>query len=63
MKRYLVLVALVLSGCGTIEGVRISEAEREKCKEEGCTVWTDSDLQRLMKNIFSIGYQKGAASL
>lgn len=63
MKRYLVLVALVLSGCGTIEGVKISDAEREECKAQGCTVWTDADLARLMQNAHSIGYQRGRASL
>lgn len=63
MKPVILILALVLSGCATIKGIEISDEERAACEAQGCTVWTQEELQRLAKQFFLQGYQAGRKSL
>ena len=44
-----IAAALFLSGCATIPGLEISEEEREACKAEGRSVWTQAELEALVR--------------
>ena len=44
-----ILFAFLLSGCATIPGLQISDEEREACKEHGCSVWTQAELEDLVR--------------
>lgn len=59
----LLLCALLLSGCATIKGVEISEAEREACEAHSCTVWTPAELLGLLRRVWQGGYQAGVKSI
>jgi uncharacterized protein YceK len=62
MKKTLsaILIALTLSGCAT--GVKMSDAEAEACRAQGCTAWTDAELEQLASKFFREGYLRGAQS-
>ena len=42
--KYLIL-ALMLSGCASFEGVKMDEDERKACAVATCSVWTDKELR------------------
>ena len=44
-----ILSALLLSGCATIPGLQISEEERAACAKSGCSVWTQAELEDLVR--------------
>ena len=44
-------------------GVEISAEERELCKAQGCTVWTENELRTLVEQIYKRGYAAGSKSL
>ena len=57
------LIALLLTGCASIKGVAIDEDERKACEVEGCTVWTELELQTFAKKFWGMGYQAGKKSI
>lgn len=64
MKTALALLCVyLLAGCSTIPGVTMSDAERRACEAQGCTVWTDAELNNLAKDFFLKGYQAGKRAL
>lgn len=63
MKTTLVLLTLLCTGCATLPGVEISDAEREACKAETCSVWTPTELQNVARKLFEAGYKAGVKSL
>ena len=54
---------VLMAGCSTVPGVQISDDERKACEVEGCSVWTDRELERLAKSFFQKGYTAGVKSL
>lgn len=46
-----------------IPGVEISDAERDACKREPCTVWTEKELGLLARKFYEAGYKAGVKSL
>ncbi len=58
-----IIMALLLSGCSTITGVEITEAERKACEAHGCTVWTQQELEGMARKFFRGGYQAGVKSI
>lgn len=59
MKIALLLVAL-LSGCASLPGVTITDAERKACeKQADCTVWSPQDLRELGRHFFGEGFKAG----
>ena len=42
------IACLLLTGCASMLGVTISDAERTACEAQGCTVWTEQELQQLV---------------
>lgn len=61
MVRVLQTLALfaALTGCASIPGVAASSAELAQCNAEGCTVWTQKELNIFFKNAFTLGAEKG----
>lgn len=59
----LVAVAFIATRAPAPAGVDISAEERELCKQQGCTVWTENELQTLVENIYKRGYEAGRKSL
>ena len=58
------VLCLMLAGCATFpEGMKITEPERETCKTQGCTVWTDGELREVAKHFFREGYKAGKSTL
>ena len=57
------LMAVVLSGCSSIPGAAITEAERPACEIYGCTVWTSQELLNLAGQSFLRGYHAGLKSI
>jgi len=53
------LFVLLLSGCASFEGVKMDDKERTACAKEGCSVWTDRELNEMAKHFFNLGYQAG----
>lgn len=53
-------VLALLAGCAT--GIKMTDQEAAACRAEGCTVWTDAELQGLVLNALRQGYQQGARS-
>lgn len=53
-----VLLMIFISGCAPQlpDGVTMSDEERVACKEQGCTVWTQEELERLARIFFQKGY-------
>lgn len=65
MKRTLpLLLVLVLAACASKapEGVKMTNDEISSCKAQGCTVWTDVELQMLAQEAFKEGFLAGRAS-
>jgi hypothetical protein len=62
------LVAL-LAGCATSAehmkalNVKASPEEAAKCLSEGCSMWTDDELQGLIDFVWSKGYISGKKSI
>jgi hypothetical protein len=61
MKRLACLLALLLAGCAT-NGVKMTEEDAARCKDRGCTAWTEDELMRLAERFFIEGYKSGAKS-
>ncbi len=57
------LIALLLTGCASFEGVTMTEAEAKACKEQGCTVWTVQELTGMARRFFQEGYKAGVKSI
>lgn len=57
------LMAALLSGCSSIPGVAITEAERPACEIFGCTVWTPQELSNLAGQSFLRDYHAGVKSI
>lgn len=57
------ILAVLLSGCASIPGIELTEAEAKACKAEGCTVWTLKELTGMARRFFREGYQAGVKSL
>jgi len=52
------LAAIALGGCAaTIPGVQISDGERALCAEQGCTVWTQAELEALVREAMRRGIE------
>lgn len=60
MKTLAAILVLLLAGCAT--GVKMSDAEAEACRAQGCTVWTEAELEQLAHKFFREGYMRGAQS-
>jgi len=59
MKAALFLALLLFSGCATIDGVKVSEADRAACKEsQDCTVWSRDELRALVLEAYRAGQRK-----
>lgn len=55
------LVALgLLAGCAAPAGVKMSDEEAAACRAQGCTVWTEAELQGLALEAMRQGYIRGA---
>ena len=57
------LLVLLLSGCASFAGVQMDDKERAACAVEGCSVWTDKELESMAKHIFNRGYEAGKKSI
>lgn len=51
------ILCLLLAGCAS--GVHMTQEEAKNCRDEGCSVWTDAELQQLAIRIGHQAYQKG----
>lgn len=55
----LVLVLVLLSGCATIDGVKISDTERADCqRSQDCTVWAPAELHELASRAYTAGVSR-----
>ncbi len=63
MKKLLLTSVLMLSGCASLPGVQMTDAERKACEAEGCSVWTRAELEQLVRAAMLKGYQAGKGSL
>jgi uncharacterized protein YcfL len=57
------LIALLLTGCASIPGLEMTDAERVACEQHGCTVWTRAELEQLIRLAMQRGYVAGRQSL
>lgn len=57
MKTLAAILALLLAGCAT--GVKMSEAEAARCRENGCTAWTAAEIRALSILMFREGFTRG----
>jgi hypothetical protein len=57
-----IALALLLTGCAA-PGVQMSDAEREACEKDGCTVWTRAELTQFFQRAVKMGYELGKKSL
>lgn len=57
------LAFALLPGCATLPGVVMTDTEAKACKQWGCTVWTDAELQVLIQKVYKAGYADGVKSL
>ena len=62
MKK-LILICVLLSGCASLSGVQMTDAERAACESQGCSVWTRAELEQLVRAAMLKGYQAGKGSL
>lgn len=44
-----ILFAFLLTGCATIPGLQISDEGRAACAASGCSVWTQAELEALVR--------------
>lgn len=51
------ILCLLLAGCAS--GIRMTDEEAKACRDQGCSVWTDAELQELAIRIGSQAYRKG----
>jgi hypothetical protein len=51
------LGVLFLAGCAS--GVQMNDEEAAACRNEGCAVFTERELDALVKRAAEIGYRKG----
>ena len=58
-KILLFCTALFLSGCATTKGIEATEDELKACATETCTVWTERELQELVRRALRKGYEAG----
>jgi hypothetical protein len=59
-----VLAIVLLSGCASLPaGVEMSDEERAACEAAGCTVWTQAELEQLVRMAMQRGYLAGRQSL
>lgn len=63
MRLCFVALALALTGCASIPGLKITDEERAACEAQGCTPWTDAELRDLAHRAIQYGYQQGRKSL
>ena len=61
----LLLASTLVAGCATVShqappGVQMSEQERSACAAQGCTVWTEGELQQLARKFFREGWDAAA---
>ena len=56
-----IILCLTLAGCAS--GVQMSDAEREACEREGCTVWTRAELTILFNRGVLLGFEMGNKSI
>lgn len=45
-----ILAVLLLAGCAG-DGIRFDAGDRERCRAEGCTVWTEAELKILISKV------------
>lgn len=57
------MAVVLLTGCSSIKGVKISDSERQACEAAGCTAWTEKELHELMQKVFRKGYEAGVKSI
>lgn len=58
-----ILLCFVLSGCASMPGVTITDAERKACeKQADCTVWTVQNLRDLAKHFWNEGHKAGVTA-
>jgi len=57
------LLVLLLSGCASFAGVQMDDKERAACAVEGCSVWTDKELEGMARQFFNWGYEEGKKSI
>lgn len=62
MKK-LILICVLLSGCASLSGVQMTDAERAACESQACSVWTVDELRKLISISIKKGYQAGKGSL
>ena len=62
MKK-LILICVLLSGCASLSGVQMTDAERAACAASGCSVWTEAELRKLIGIAMQRGYAAGRKSL
>jgi hypothetical protein len=61
MKLLSAFALTLLVGCASLpDGVRMTEEERAACREKGCSVWTEQELQGLAMQFFRQGFARGA---
>ncbi len=53
----------MLSGCASLPGVQMTDAERAVCAEKGCSVWTVDELRKLISISIQRGYAAGKGSI
>ncbi len=62
MKK-LILICVLLSGCASLPGVQMTDAERAACESQSCSVWTVDELRKLISISIQKGYEAGKGSL
>lgn len=62
MKK-LILICVLLSGCASLSGVQMTDAERAACESQACSVWTVDELRKLISISIKKGYEAGKGSL
>lgn len=53
----ILLLCVIATGCATISGVQISDEERALCADQGCTVWTQAELEALVREAMRRGVE------
>ncbi len=60
MKAPTIFLALLLCGCASTDGVKITEADRATCKaSQDCTVWSREELRALILKAIEVGKGRG----
>jgi uncharacterized protein YceK len=62
MKKTTVALAVLTLLAGCASGIKMTDEEAAACKVQGCTVWTDAELQGLALEAMRQGYISGAQS-